>query len=90
MPAPKKNRFAAKPKDEQHSESLYVRLRKHDKQMIVEAAGDAGVAEWARGVLLDAAESSGGKTANQAVHLTGASRFVQRGIRASSVAGSRR
>jgi hypothetical protein len=63
MPAPKKNRFAAKPRDEQHSESLYVRLRKHDKQIIVEAAGDASVAAWARGVLLEAAENSGGKPA---------------------------
>ncbi len=63
MPAPRRNRFAAKPEDQQHSETLYVRLRKRDKQRIVEAAGDKGIAEWARGVLLDAVEDSSARLA---------------------------
>jgi len=33
---------------------LYVRLKKQDKERIVEAAGDSGIAAWARGVLLSA------------------------------------
>ncbi len=56
MPAPKKNRYAAKPREERHTEALYIRLRKDDKKRILEAAGDAGVADWARRALLAAAE----------------------------------
>jgi hypothetical protein len=63
MPAPKRNRFAAKPAEQQHSETLYVRLRRHDKQRIVEAAGDTGVAEWARGVLLNAVGAGSARSA---------------------------
>jgi hypothetical protein len=57
MAAPKKNRFAAKAASEQHSEVLYVRLRKADKRQIIAAAGETGVADWARGVLLRAARN---------------------------------
>ena len=65
MPAPKGNRFAAKPENHQHRETLYVRLRRQDKQRIVKAAGDVGVAEWARGVLLNAAGDSRARSANK-------------------------
>ena len=54
MAAPKRNSFASKPPDERHDAALYVRMREQDKRRIVEAAGDLGVAAWARAVLLDA------------------------------------
>ena len=57
MAAPKRNRYAAKPRDERHTEALYIRLRKDDKQRILEAAGNAAVTDWARRVLLAAARS---------------------------------
>jgi hypothetical protein len=56
MPAPKRNRFAAKAPEDIHSESLFVRLRKKDKVLITRAAADAGLAEWARDVLVKAAQ----------------------------------
>jgi hypothetical protein len=65
MSAPPRNRFAAKPEDQQHSETLYVRLKKRDKRRIIEAAGDRGVAAWAREVLLSAAASKPVKAANK-------------------------
>ena len=65
MPAPPRNRFAAKPEDQQPIEAFYVRLKKHDKRRIVEAAGDASLATWARGVLLSAAACKLVKDANK-------------------------
>ena len=70
MPAPKRNRFAAKAEEEQHSEALYVRLRKHDKQRIVQAAGNVAVAEWVRGVLLSAVAAHRTSSANNRVDPT--------------------
>jgi hypothetical protein len=70
MPAPPKNRFAAKPEDQHHSEALYVRLTKEDKMRIVEAAGDTGVAAWARGVLLGAVAGTRQHMANQSLQRT--------------------
>ena len=65
MPAPLRNRFAAKPQDEQHSERLYVRLKKQEKDRIVEATGETGIAAWARGVLLSAAASKAVRAATR-------------------------
>jgi hypothetical protein len=90
MAAPLRNRFAAKPQDEQHSETLYVRLKKQDKDRIVEAAGETGIAAWAREVLLSAAASKAAKAANQTVQRRGASRLGKGPIRTSAAAGSRR
>jgi hypothetical protein len=56
MPAPKRNRYAAKPRTERHTEALYIRLRRDDKRRIQEAAGGTAVADWARRVLLSAAQ----------------------------------
>ena len=61
MAAPKKNRFAAKPPEELHGESLFVRLRIHEKALIAKAAEDRGLAAWAREVLIKAAEEKIGK-----------------------------
>ena len=58
MPAPKRNKYAAKPREERHTESLYIKLRKEDKRRILEAAGPNGVTDWARRVLLQAAEGT--------------------------------
>ena len=90
MPAPLRNRFAAKPEDQQHSETLYVRLKKRDKERIVEAAGDTGIAEWARGVLLNAVAGKRIKSSNQAGQRTVAGRSAQERNPTSPAAGSRR
>jgi hypothetical protein len=89
MPAPPRNRFAAKPQDQQHSETLYVRLKKQDKERIVEAAGDTGIAAWVRGVLLSAVASKCVKAA-KTVQRTGASRLGPSDIPTPGAAGSRR
>lgn len=59
MAAPKGNRFAAKEKDEKRSEALYVRMKGIEKDACREAAGDRGLSEWARGVLLSAISDPG-------------------------------
>ena len=61
MPAPKRNRYASKPRDQRYITALYVRLREADKHRIVEAGGDTGVAAWARRVLLNAVAGERGK-----------------------------
>jgi hypothetical protein len=58
MPAPKRNKYAVKSREERHTEALYIRLRKNDKRRILEAAGSSGVADWARRVLLQAAQGT--------------------------------
>jgi hypothetical protein len=55
MAAPRNNRFAAKAPEQRHDEILYVRLRKSDKDRIVDAARDVGLASWVRQALLQAA-----------------------------------
>ncbi len=68
MAAPKRNRYAAKPPEELHGESLFVRLRRHEKMLIAKAAEDRGLAAWAREVLVTAAHDKIGKTrANKTV-----------------------
>ena len=65
MAAPLKNRFAAKPPEERHVETLFVRLTKLDKDRIVRAAGDVGLTSWAREVLLRAARRHGHEKGEQ-------------------------
>ena len=52
MAAPKGNRFAAKKDDEKFSESLFIRVRPAEKEVLRQAAGSKGFSQWARGVLL--------------------------------------
>ena len=61
-----------------------------DKERIVEAAGDTGIAEWARGVLLNAVAGKGIKSSNQAGQRTVAGRSAQERNPTSPAAGSRR
>jgi hypothetical protein len=49
MPAPRNNRFETEAPDEQHNETLHVRLEKREREQIVEAAGKNGVAASAAG-----------------------------------------
>jgi hypothetical protein len=59
MAAPKGNRFAVKDEAEKRSEALYVRMKGIEKDACREAAGDRGLSEWAREVLLSAVSDTG-------------------------------
>jgi len=87
MPAPRRNRFAAKPPEQRHREALFVRLTKSDKARIVEAAGEDGLAAWARKVLLKAVEQHDGEPIGPA---SGSQPRRPDGNRTSAAAGSRR
>ena len=91
MPAPKRNRYAAKPRKERHSEAEYIGLRMADKRLIREAAGGTGVADWARRVSLSAAQSTFGDGEQWTVFRCGATRSLQRHLRWNTPgAGKRR
>ena len=60
MPAPKGNRFAAKPDTEELSQSLFIRMTEEEKSICTEAAQNVGLSAWARKVLLGAATGEQG------------------------------
>ena len=55
MPAPKGNRYAAKPEAERFTESLFVRMTAAEKKICLESSGDDSVSGWARKTLLETA-----------------------------------
>jgi hypothetical protein len=52
MPAPRGNRYAAKPEEEKFTESLFVRMTAAEKKLCHESSGDSSVSGWARKSLL--------------------------------------
>ena len=72
MAAPKGNRYASKDDNEKLSQALYIRMREAEKEACREAAGNRGLSDWAREVLLTAVcnRTSNIKAANKSREVT--------------------